>query len=169
MKRTNKILALLWSSRSWWRTGKPSVLQSMGSQRVGHDWAANWLPIMNTVLIWQTPWDVPWNSCWEPVGVLRRGRKQRKQTYFHVSSQSGKAHWAPALTRQWCKALDRHQISYCSFSYNQRDLLWSETNPDTETLSDFPKVAQRSGYSVPSVSDLGAPALKLRVLMSPPT
>ena len=27
------------SSRSWWRTGKPGVLQSMGSQRVGHDWA----------------------------------------------------------------------------------------------------------------------------------
>ena len=27
------------SSRSWWWTGKPSVLQSMGSQRVGHDWA----------------------------------------------------------------------------------------------------------------------------------
>ena len=24
------------SSRSWWRTGKPSVLQSMGLQRVGH-------------------------------------------------------------------------------------------------------------------------------------
>ena len=28
------------SSRSWWWTGKPDVLQSMGSQRVGHDWAA---------------------------------------------------------------------------------------------------------------------------------
>ena len=26
------------SSMSWWWTGKPSVLQSMGSQRVGHDW-----------------------------------------------------------------------------------------------------------------------------------
>jgi len=26
------------SSRSWWWTGKPGVLQSMGSQRVGHDW-----------------------------------------------------------------------------------------------------------------------------------
>ena len=26
------------SSRSWWWTGKPSVLQSMGSQRAGHDW-----------------------------------------------------------------------------------------------------------------------------------
>ena len=33
------------SSRSWWWTGKPGVLQSMGSQRVGHDWATklNWL------------------------------------------------------------------------------------------------------------------------------
>ena len=32
------------SSRSWWWTGKPGVLQSLGSQRVGHDWATelNW-------------------------------------------------------------------------------------------------------------------------------
>ena len=30
---------------SWWWTGKPGVLQSMGSQRVGHKWATelNWL------------------------------------------------------------------------------------------------------------------------------
>ena len=29
---------------SWWRTGRPGVLQSMGSQRVGHDWEIelNW-------------------------------------------------------------------------------------------------------------------------------
>ena len=32
------------NSRSWWWTGKPGVLQSMGSQRVGHDWVTelNW-------------------------------------------------------------------------------------------------------------------------------
>ena len=32
------------SSRSRWWTGKPGVLQSMGSQRVGHDWVTelNW-------------------------------------------------------------------------------------------------------------------------------
>ena len=32
------------SSRSWWWTGKPGVLQSVGLQRVGHDWATelNW-------------------------------------------------------------------------------------------------------------------------------
>ena len=27
------------SSRIWWWTGRPGVLQFMGSQRVGHDWA----------------------------------------------------------------------------------------------------------------------------------
>ena len=27
------------SSRSWWWTGKPGMLLSMGSQRVGHNWA----------------------------------------------------------------------------------------------------------------------------------
>ena len=33
------------NSGSWWRTGKPGMLKSMGSQRVGHDWVAelNWL------------------------------------------------------------------------------------------------------------------------------
>ena len=35
-------LTWVWaSSRRWWRIGKPSVLQSMGSQRVGHDWLNN--------------------------------------------------------------------------------------------------------------------------------
>ena len=31
---------------SWrqWRTGKPGMLQSMGSQKVGHDWATEQLP-----------------------------------------------------------------------------------------------------------------------------
>ena len=30
------------SSGSWWWTGMPGVLQSMGLQRVGHDWGLNW-------------------------------------------------------------------------------------------------------------------------------
>ena len=36
------------SSGSWWWTGKPGVLQSMGPQRVGHDWATelNWMAVM---------------------------------------------------------------------------------------------------------------------------
>ena len=37
------------SSGSWWWTGEPGVLQSMGSQRVGHNWATelNWFIIEN--------------------------------------------------------------------------------------------------------------------------
>ena len=41
------------SSGSWWWTGKPGVLQSMGSQRAGHDWATELL--------------------WSPCGGLIRG------------------------------------------------------------------------------------------------
>ena len=35
------------SSGSWWWTGRPGMLQFMGSQRVGHDWATelNWTPM----------------------------------------------------------------------------------------------------------------------------
>ena len=36
---------MIWvNSRSWWRTGRPGVLQSMGSQGVRHDWVTklNW-------------------------------------------------------------------------------------------------------------------------------
>ena len=41
-------------SRSWWWTGKPGILQSMGSQRVRHDWATelNWIELicLNAIL-----------------------------------------------------------------------------------------------------------------------
>ena len=36
------------SSGSWWWTGKPGMLQSMGSQRIGHDWMTemNWTELI---------------------------------------------------------------------------------------------------------------------------
>ena len=44
------------SSGSWWWTGKPGVLQFMGSQRVGHDWATelNWVPRLFLLLDFRT-------------------------------------------------------------------------------------------------------------------
>ena len=39
------------SSSSWWWTGKPGVLQSVGSQRVRHDWATELILILIEVLI----------------------------------------------------------------------------------------------------------------------
>ena len=35
------------SSRSWWWTGKPGMLQSMGLQRVGHNWSTELTEINN--------------------------------------------------------------------------------------------------------------------------
>ena len=43
----------VWASfGNWWWAGKPGVLQSMGLQRVGHDWATelNWLAQVGTKL-----------------------------------------------------------------------------------------------------------------------
>ena len=49
---------LIWAnSGSWWWTGKPGVLQPMGLQRVGHDWA--------TELNWA-------EGAWERVGICVR-------------------------------------------------------------------------------------------------
>ena len=40
----SELQELVMASRSWWWTGRPGVLQFMGSQRVGHNWATelNW-------------------------------------------------------------------------------------------------------------------------------
>ena len=50
------------SSRSWWRTGSPGMLQSMGSQRVRHNWATelNWTatavkPVLHSIIIHSHP------------------------------------------------------------------------------------------------------------------
>ena len=51
------------SSRSWCWRGKPGILQSMGSQRVGHDWAAelNWYSHPGCALIPASPKQEPFN------------------------------------------------------------------------------------------------------------
>ena len=43
--------------RGWWWTGRPDVLWSMGSQRVGHDWGTelNWKKKGEKVLAWALP------------------------------------------------------------------------------------------------------------------
>ena len=41
------------NSRSWWWTGRPGILQFMGSQRVRHDWATelNWFVELKIVFL----------------------------------------------------------------------------------------------------------------------
>ena len=52
----NNSMTWIWvNSSSWWWTGKPGVWQSMGSQRVRHDWATelNWMQPFNSIILVQ--------------------------------------------------------------------------------------------------------------------
>ena len=53
------ILSKLWN---WWRTGRPGVLQSMGSQTVGHSWATelNWTEFGSNVSVKTLVRSFPW-------------------------------------------------------------------------------------------------------------
>ena len=48
---TNSMDMSLGNSGSWWWTGRPGVLQSMGSQRVGHSWATELIDMLWTFLM----------------------------------------------------------------------------------------------------------------------
>ena len=50
-------------SGTWWWTGKPGVLQSMGSQRVGHNWATE---LKDNILFLRSLTELLENSIFEP-------------------------------------------------------------------------------------------------------
>ena len=52
--------------RDWWWTGRPGMLQSMGSQRVGHDW-------MTSLSLFTL---MHWRRKWQPTPVLLPGESQ---------------------------------------------------------------------------------------------
>ena len=58
------------NSRSWWWTGRPGLLQSMGSQRVRHSWATklNWSKISSKIF----RKEAGWKSLFYKVGLDRR-------------------------------------------------------------------------------------------------
>ena len=81
------------SSGSWWWTGKPGVLQSMGSQRIGHDWA--------TELNW-------WR--WDAMTAGIRGRKKSKAGLWTLNvdrwnkCEERDAKHTPGQLGQWFKS-----------------------------------------------------------------
>ena len=53
-------------SGSWWWTGRPGLLQSTGSQRVGHDWVAepNWTDLLVGSSVRAVNWYFTTSSVW---------------------------------------------------------------------------------------------------------
>ena len=75
-------------SRSWWLRGRPGMLQSIGSQRVGHNWVTelNWTNWMWwgracsrkwNYLCWSISWlynflaELPWINCHPHITTVR--------------------------------------------------------------------------------------------------
>ena len=76
------------SFRSWWWTGRPGVLQSMGSQRVGHGWVTelDWNVKDEVTTIWEEGLCDPWLSpgFWDTEST---STKREEMMWVH---QSGK-------------------------------------------------------------------------------
>ena len=103
------------SSGSWWQTGKPGVFQSMGSQRVRHDWVTelNWTKFKGgtSVLIISLHCRIPEGKSfnitiiqvyagWHPTPVLLPGKfhGQRSQVgYSPWGSQRVGHDWTTSL------------------------------------------------------------------------
>ena len=83
--------------RRWWGTGRPAMLQSMGSQRVGHNWVTQqqWQQVLNYILLYKN----------EHVNCLRKILIQWQITAFCmlfavVFTGSRKLAWHRAGTQQ---------------------------------------------------------------------
>ena len=77
------------NSGSWWWTGRPGVLQFMGSQRVGHDWATDliWSDIyilskQNLILC------IIWHICNK---MMQKVKKVKSREIIPSTSKSKKA------------------------------------------------------------------------------
>ena len=66
------------NSGSWWWTGNPGVLQSMGLQRVGHDWASK--------LNWTESDQIRSDQSLSRVRLTERNREE--QIWLHIRSVS---------------------------------------------------------------------------------
>ena len=60
------------NSGSWWWTGRPGMLQFMGSQRVGHDWATS-LSLFTFL---------HWRRKWQPTPVFLPGESQGRGAWW---------------------------------------------------------------------------------------
>ena len=80
-------------SRNWWWTERPGVLQSMGSERVRHDWAPelNWGDASGSEPACQCriqkrcgldSWvrKIPWRRAWQPTPVLLSGESHGQRS-----------------------------------------------------------------------------------------
>ena len=107
------------NSGSWWWTGRPGVLQFMGSQRVGHDWATElnwnlkrhkgWECNCSTYWLSATPWTIQSMEFSRPEywsGDLTNPGIEPRSPALQVNSSAAEPRGKPQHT------LDPHRTSY---------------------------------------------------------
>ena len=113
------------SSGRWWRTGKPGVLQSMGSQRVRHDWA--------------TEQDT-WASGWEQGRNGEFLRKTRRRWWLSLSPFPRGINWALENFQVELKWVP--DFIFCSWTFFLfhpeflgQGYLWASASPTEHTFA----------------------------------
>ena len=109
------------SSGSQWWTGKPSVLQSMGSWRVRHDWATelNWTELSQSYGFSNSPvwmWELDYKESWAP------------KSWF----------WTVVLEKTLESPLDCKEIQPVHLKGNQSWIFIGRTDAEAETLILWP-------------------------------
>ena len=96
----------LWvDSRSWWWTGRPGVLWSMGSRRVGHDWV--------TELNWIIGSVQPLYICWLAICIsLKDGLHRTSGSDFLMTMVVMMVVAVAVMTTQWMEHLTSIQVPF---------------------------------------------------------
>ena len=123
----------LWvDTGSWRRTGRPGVLRFMGSQRVGHDWAAelNWLMCNHQVWAHEKASSLTLKSDYltninpQPLtNLIFPSRKQKYQTLLSYISNVFFFNWR-IMASQYCVDFC-HTITWISFKYTYVPPSWT--------------------------------------------
>ena len=106
------------SSGSWWWTGKPGVLQSMGSQRVGHNWVTELNPSQLAQVVKNSPANAGDASLIPSSGGLPGGGNGNALQCSCLEHPVGRGAWWTTVmgSQSWTLLTDWAQ-SRCSLVY----------------------------------------------------
>ena len=112
------------NSGSWWWTVRPGMLQSMGLQRVRHDWATE-------LTDWKT-WKMEINTCThDEIHFLRLWQNWLSKQYSHAHAQVSKSVSVSSVLR--VPPLDCKEIKPVNHKRNQPWIFTGRTDAEAET------------------------------------
>ena len=125
------------NSGSWWWTGRPGMLQFMGSQRVRHDWATelNWTDkVTKTVWCWWKNRQNKETDCrtqkYIPINIITCSLTNEESQY------NGEEKVFKRIVLRWLEITDKKKKSSSqAFTFNKNHWKWiTELNAKCKTL-----------------------------------